>query len=67
MKEALERIANTPDDRAHVLRWLAMDALRSHLDATGAALLRIASMPEDVRADQLRTIARAALGRKSDE
>ena len=64
MNEALERISTSPDDDAHALRWLAMDALRSHLDATGATLLRIASMPEDVRADQLRTIARAALGEK---
>lgn len=64
MREKLERIATSPDDDARALRWLAMDALRSHLDATGAALLRIASMPEDVRADQLRAIARAALGEK---
>lgn len=64
MKEALERIVNTPDDRAHVLRWLAMDALRARLDAPDAALLRIASAADDVSVNQLKAIARAALGEK---
>ena len=62
MREKLERIALSPDDDAHVLRWLAMDALRPHQDQISAALLQIATAPEDVKAEQLRAIARAALG-----
>ena len=64
MNEALERISTSPDDDAHALRWLAMDALRARLEAGDAALLRIAAAADDVSADQLKMMARAALGEK---